>query len=223
MLWTYGTNGIFIVQSTGTKLFVLNCVSFGFLVFLDSKKHDYTLRVFNLKSTSGSFEATEVLNPARSEHITPYPILQSQLYSADQPGKLELLRLGMKSFSFSPSAFFQQQLPLFPCTWCNSGLKGGASVLSLLVCLLACLFVFKTVRALKMQVHPGKWVLASCQKSGSSFYNELLKQNLRRLFKVKLSFTIAVSFFRGRDKKKFVMFAVLFPKFSSVLRWKCFS
>ena len=84
-----------------TKLFVLNCLSFGFFVFLDSKKHDYTLRVFNLKSTSGSFEATEVLNPARSEHITPYPILQSQLYSADQPGKLELLRLGMKSF-FSP-------------------------------------------------------------------------------------------------------------------------
>ena len=45
------------------------------------------MRVFNLKSTSGSFEATEVLNPGRSEHNTPYPILQSQLYSADQPGK----------------------------------------------------------------------------------------------------------------------------------------
>ena len=175
-----------MVQSTGTKLFVLNCLSFGFFVFLDSKKHDYTLRVFNLKSTSGSFEATEVLNPARSEHITPYPILQSQLYSADQPGKLELLRLGMKSF-FSPAAFFQQQLPLFPCTWCNFGLQGGALILSLLFCLLACLFVFKTVRSLKMQVHPGKWVLASCQKCSSSFYNELLKQNLRRLFKVKLS------------------------------------
>ena len=53
----------------------------------DSNKHDYTLRVFNLKSSSGSFEATEVLNPGRSEHVTPYPILQSQLYSADQPGK----------------------------------------------------------------------------------------------------------------------------------------
>ncbi|KAL9959859.1 hypothetical protein ACROYT_G033223 [Oculina patagonica] len=51
----------------------------------DSEKHDYTLRVFNLKSTSGSFEATEVLNPGRSEQITPYPILQSQLYAADQP------------------------------------------------------------------------------------------------------------------------------------------
>ena len=101
-----------MVQSTGTKLFVLNCLSFGFFVFLDSKKLDYTLRVFHLKSTSGSFEATEVLNPARSEHITPYPILQSQLYSADQPGKLELLWLGMKSF-FSPAAFFPQQLPLF--------------------------------------------------------------------------------------------------------------
>lgn len=44
------------------------------------------MRVFNLKSTSGSFEATEVLNPGRSDHVTPYPILQSQLYSADQPG-----------------------------------------------------------------------------------------------------------------------------------------
>ena len=52
----------------------------------DSKKHDYTMRVFHLKSSSGSFEAIEVLNPARSDHITPYPILQSQLYSADQPG-----------------------------------------------------------------------------------------------------------------------------------------
>lgn len=186
MLWIYGTNGIFMVQSTGTKLFVLNCLSFCFFVFLDSKKLDYTLRVFHLKSTSGSFEATEVLNPARSEHITPYPILQSQLYSADQPGKLELLRLGMKSF-FSPAAFFPQQLPLFPCTWCNFGLQGGALILSLLFCLLACLFVFKTVRSLKMQVHPGKWVLASCQKCVSSFYNELLKQNLRRLFKMKLS------------------------------------
>lgn len=51
----------------------------------DSKKHDYTLRVFNLKSTSGSFESSEVLNPGRSEHISPYPILQAQLYSVDQP------------------------------------------------------------------------------------------------------------------------------------------
>ena len=55
--------------------------------FPDSKKHEYTMRVFNLRSTSGSFEATEVLNPGRSEHTTPYPILQSQLYTADQPGK----------------------------------------------------------------------------------------------------------------------------------------
>ena len=59
----------------------------GIFCLSDSKKHEYTMRVFNLKSTSGSFEATEVLNPGRSEHSTPYPILQSQLYSADQPGK----------------------------------------------------------------------------------------------------------------------------------------
>ena len=45
------------------------------------------MRAFNLKSTSGSFEDTEELNPGRSEHTTPYPILQSQLYSADQPGE----------------------------------------------------------------------------------------------------------------------------------------
>ncbi|XP_074610420.1 uncharacterized protein LOC141864543 isoform X2 [Acropora palmata] len=51
----------------------------------DSTKHDYTIRVFHLKGGSSSFEATEVLNPGRSQHITPYPILQSQLYCADQP------------------------------------------------------------------------------------------------------------------------------------------
>lgn len=58
----------------------------GFVSLLeDSKKHDYTMRVFHLKSSSGSFAAVEVLNPARSDHITPYPILQTQLYSTDQP------------------------------------------------------------------------------------------------------------------------------------------
>ncbi|XP_015764099.1 PREDICTED: supervillin-like [Acropora digitifera] len=51
----------------------------------DSTKHDYTIRVFHLKGGSSSFEATEVLNPGRSQHTTPYPILQSQLYCADQP------------------------------------------------------------------------------------------------------------------------------------------
>ena len=58
-----------------------------YILILDSKKHEHTLRAFNLRSTSGSFEASEVLNPGRSEQVTPYPILQSQLYSADQPGK----------------------------------------------------------------------------------------------------------------------------------------
>ena len=57
-----------------------------FLFAIDSTKHDYTIRVFHLKGGSSSFEATEVLNPGRSQHITPYPILQSQLYCADQPG-----------------------------------------------------------------------------------------------------------------------------------------
>ena len=60
------------------------------------------MRVFNLKSSSGSFEATEVLNPGRSEHTTPYPILQSQLYSADQPGMNEIRFDFVYSYSWTP-------------------------------------------------------------------------------------------------------------------------
>lgn len=60
------------------------------------------MRVFNLKSSSGSFEATEVLNPGRSEHTTPYPILQSQLYSADQPGMNEIWFDFVCSYSWTP-------------------------------------------------------------------------------------------------------------------------
>ena len=69
---------------SNSELSIYNILSF---CVTDSKKHDYTMRVFHLKSSSGSFEAVEVLNPARSDHITPYPILQTQLYSTDQPGK----------------------------------------------------------------------------------------------------------------------------------------
>ncbi|XP_025829132.1 supervillin isoform X3 [Agrilus planipennis] len=46
---------------------------------------DYTPRMFHLTSISGSFEANEILCPHRSEHVTPYPFLQSDLYSANQP------------------------------------------------------------------------------------------------------------------------------------------
>ena len=60
------------------------------------------MRVFNLKSSSGSFEATEVLNPGRSEHTTPYPILQSQLYSADQPGMNEIWFDFVCGYSWTP-------------------------------------------------------------------------------------------------------------------------
>ncbi|XP_031552227.1 supervillin-like isoform X2 [Actinia tenebrosa] len=52
----------------------------------DSRKYDFTLRVFSLNSSSGQFVATELLNPSRSSSVTtPYPIRQSQLYSASQP------------------------------------------------------------------------------------------------------------------------------------------
>ncbi|EDO29784.1 predicted protein [Nematostella vectensis] len=54
----------------------------------DSRKHEYTLRAFRFTSSMGQFEAHEVLCPSRSStYVTPYPILQSQLYSAQQPGK----------------------------------------------------------------------------------------------------------------------------------------
>ena len=61
------------------------------------------MRVFHLKSSSGSFEAIEVLNPARSDHITPYPILQSQLYSADQPGMKGLMLVGFHNTISAPN------------------------------------------------------------------------------------------------------------------------
>ncbi|XP_048582562.1 supervillin isoform X2 [Nematostella vectensis] len=52
----------------------------------DSRKHEYTLRAFRFTSSMGQFEAHEVLCPSRSStYVTPYPILQSQLYSAQQP------------------------------------------------------------------------------------------------------------------------------------------
>lgn len=52
-----------------------------------SLKFDYMPRLFHLSSISGNFEAVEVLCPHRSEHITPYPFLQCDLYSANQPGE----------------------------------------------------------------------------------------------------------------------------------------
>ncbi|XP_071823149.1 uncharacterized protein [Apostichopus japonicus] len=52
----------------------------------DNLKYNYTLRVFHLTSSSGVFVANEILNTSRTEdHITPYPCLQSDLYTAQQP------------------------------------------------------------------------------------------------------------------------------------------
>lgn len=53
---------------------------------LDSDKDfDYTPRLFKMSSITGSFAATEVPCPHRSEHITPYPFVQSDLYQSSQP------------------------------------------------------------------------------------------------------------------------------------------
>ena len=60
-----------------------------FFVFsgTDSKPYDFTIRAFQMNSSSGNFEATELLNPARSQVACPFPLLQQQLYSAMQPGE----------------------------------------------------------------------------------------------------------------------------------------
>lgn len=50
-------------------------------------KFDTSPRLFHMTSISGSFEATEVPCPHRSSMETPFPFLQSDLYSASQPGK----------------------------------------------------------------------------------------------------------------------------------------
>ncbi|CAG9856246.1 unnamed protein product [Phyllotreta striolata] len=53
---------------------------------LDSNESfDHTIRMFNMCSLTGEFSASEILCPHRSEHSTPYPFVQSDLYSASQP------------------------------------------------------------------------------------------------------------------------------------------
>nr|CAH7767160.1 unnamed protein product [Callosobruchus chinensis] len=47
--------------------------------------YNYTMRMFKLSSVTGSFLTNEVLCPHRSDHCTPYPFVQSELYSANQP------------------------------------------------------------------------------------------------------------------------------------------
>ncbi|KAJ8953301.1 hypothetical protein NQ314_007373, partial [Rhamnusium bicolor] len=48
--------------------------------------YDHTLRLFRMSSVTGNFVATEILCPHRSEYSSPYPFVQSELYSASQPG-----------------------------------------------------------------------------------------------------------------------------------------
>lgn len=48
---------------------------------------DYTIKLFKLSSVTGDFVSTEILCPHRSEHSSPYPFVQTELYSARQPGE----------------------------------------------------------------------------------------------------------------------------------------
>ncbi|XP_050301678.1 uncharacterized protein LOC126739900 isoform X2 [Anthonomus grandis grandis] len=52
----------------------------------DSEENfDYTARLFKMSSITGSFIATELQCPHRSEHSSPYPFVQSELYNSSQP------------------------------------------------------------------------------------------------------------------------------------------
>lgn len=64
----------------------------------DHNKYDHTLRLFHMTSVSGSFKATEILCPHRSEKVTPFPFLQRELYSASQPGSYTLNILNLYLF-----------------------------------------------------------------------------------------------------------------------------
>ena len=54
----------------------------------DTRLHAYTPRLFELNSTTGEFVAHEVLDPARGDSHKAFPFLQTDLYSAKQPGTL---------------------------------------------------------------------------------------------------------------------------------------
>ncbi|XP_023313195.1 supervillin-like isoform X3 [Anoplophora glabripennis] len=57
-----------------------------YMSLLDSEEnYDHTPRLFRMSSVTGTFIATEILCPHRSEHSSPYPFVQSELYSASQP------------------------------------------------------------------------------------------------------------------------------------------
>uniref|UniRef100_A0A6P7GW16 Supervillin-like n=1 Tax=Diabrotica virgifera virgifera TaxID=50390 RepID=A0A6P7GW16_DIAVI len=51
----------------------------------NEESFDHTMRLFRMSSITGDFVASEVLCPHRSEHSSPYPFVQSELYSSSQP------------------------------------------------------------------------------------------------------------------------------------------
>ena len=58
-------------------------------ITLDKTEWEHTPRLFNLNSLSGTFNASEILNPVRSENaVSAFPFLQSDMYSVTQPGMI---------------------------------------------------------------------------------------------------------------------------------------
>ena len=62
---------------------MLNC-----FLFIVSGKCDNRVRLFTFLSTEGPFLAKEILNQTRSDHVSPYPFRQANLYDATQPGNV---------------------------------------------------------------------------------------------------------------------------------------
>jgi supervillin len=57
-------------------------------LLLDDRPYDHSPRLFHMSASAGVFEATEILNPTRSNDATicsPFPFLQVDLYCATQP------------------------------------------------------------------------------------------------------------------------------------------
>lgn len=52
------------------------------------ESYDYTPRLFQFSSVSGTFEVTEIECCLWSKDVTPYPFQQAVLYSAHQPGNI---------------------------------------------------------------------------------------------------------------------------------------
>ena len=52
----------------------------------DTRVQDYTPRLFELSSTTGEFVASEIIYPGRDMDIEAAPFLQSDIYTAAQPG-----------------------------------------------------------------------------------------------------------------------------------------